>query len=169
MDNPQLIHADHQAKRGCFPLLILLDDISDPANVGAIFRMADALGVARLLLCGRTVPPPNRRLGRTSRATDKVVAYECHDNSAVAATALRKQGYRLVALELTQQSVDLKTVDYAAMEKICLIIGAEQAGVSPALLEIVDQTVHIPMLGQNSSMNVAMACAIAAHEITRQL
>jgi len=55
-----------------FPLILLLDNVSDPANVGALFRLADAFGVARLMLCGDTVRLPNRRLTRTSRSTDKI-------------------------------------------------------------------------------------------------
>lgn len=163
----QLTHMDHRAGGRRLPLILLLDDISDPANVGAVFRIADALGVERLLLCGKTAVPPNRRLTRTSRMTDKVIAYQYCETPEV--VALRLQGYHLIALELTQHSVDLKTVDFGLRGKICLILGAEHAGVNSELLEIVDQTVHIPMLGQNSSMNVATACAIAVYEITRNL
>ncbi len=71
--------------------------------------------------------------------------------------------------KLAAQSVDLKTQDYGKMGKICLILGSEQSGVSPSLLEIADHTVHIRMLGLNSSMNVATACAIAVYEMTRHI
>ncbi len=167
--NRQLIHKDHQVGRERFPLTLLLDGICDAANVGAIFRLADALGVERLLLCGNTVSPPNRRLTRTARSADKVVLYERCDDLNATLLHLREQGYCFVALELTAQSVDLKDVDFSRAGKICLILGAEQQGVSQPLLEIADQTVHIPMLGQNSSMNVAAACAIAVYEITGDL
>ena len=168
-NNRQLIHQDHLIGTVRFPLILLLDDVSDPANVGAIFRLADALGVERLILCGHTVRPPNRRLGRTARSTDKVVAYECCDGLDAIVAGLQAQGYRMVALELTEQSIDLKALDFGDLEKVCLILGGEQAGVRASLLEIVDYTVHIPMQGLNSSMNVATACAIAVHEITRYL
>ncbi|HED39730.1 MAG TPA: RNA methyltransferase [Chromatiales bacterium] len=167
--NRQLVHEEHRAGRECFPLILLLDGICDGANVGAIFRLADALGVERLLLCGNTVSPPNRRLTRTARSADKVVLHERCDDLNATLMHLREQGYCFVALELTAQSVDLKDVDFGRAGKICLILGAEQQGVSQPLLEIADQTVHIPMLGQNSSMNVAAACAIAVYEITGDL
>jgi len=165
----QLTHSDHRTDGGCFSLVILLDSVGDPANVGSIFRVADALGVARLMLCGHSVVPPSRRLARTSRATEKSVVYEYCEDPVMAAVGLRERGYRLIAVELTERSVDLKTVDFNEHDKLCLILGAEQAGVSAGLLEIVDQTVHIPMLGQNSSMNVAIACAITVYEATRAL
>jgi len=165
----QLTHLDHHADDQQFPLILLLDDVSDAANVGAIFRVADALGVERLLLCGDTVVPPNRRLTRTSRATDKVVGHQYYEDAVAALSTQSAQGYHCIALELTQQSVDIKTVDFGALGKVCLILGAEQRGVNARLLENVAQTVHIPMLGQNSSMNVATACAVGVYEITRQL
>jgi len=168
-DNRQLIHQDHHVNGTQFPLVLLLDGVSAPSNVGAIFRLADALGVARLMLCGDTAKPPNRRLSRTSRSTDKVVSYELFDELDGAVASMQEQGYQLVALELAEQSVDLKAVDYRAMGKICLILGGEQAGIRSSLLEIADHTVHIPMLGLNSSMNVATACAIAVYEMTQHL
>ncbi len=165
----QLTHFDHHVEEQHFPLVLLLDDVSDAANVGAIFRIADAFGVERLLLCGDTVVPPNRRLTRTARTTDKVVLHQYCEDAVVSLNALSAQGYHAIALELTQQSADIKTVDFGALGKICLILGAEQTGVNARLLEIVGKTVHIPMLGQNSSMNVATACAVGVYEITRQL
>lgn len=168
-NDAQLTHLDHHAEDRQIPLVLLLDDVSDAANVGAIFRVADAFGVERLLLCGTTVVPPNRRLTRTARTTDKVVPHQYCEDAVTALSALSAQGYYAIALELTQQSVDIKTVDFGALGKICLILGAEQTGVTARLLEIVGKTVHIPMLGQNSSMNVATACAVGVYEITRQL
>jgi len=165
----QLIHQDHQVSGVHFPLTLLLDDVTDPANVGAIFRLADALGVERLILGGETVKPPNRRLSRTSRSTDRAVAYDVSADINSCVVGLRKQGYQLIALELSAQSVDLQSLDYGAMERICLILGAEQTGVRSSLLEIVDYSVHISMLGVNSSMNVATAGAIAVYEMTRYL
>lgn len=169
IDNRQLQHRDHVAASVKHPLVLLLDNVRDAANVGGIFRLADALGVERLLLCGETASPPDRRLTRSARSTHQVVAYQQREESLRAASELRAQGYQLFALELSRASVDLKSVDFRMHNRICLLLGGERNGLSDALLEIVDQTVHIPMLGQNSSMNVTSACAIALYEITRHL
>lgn len=169
MDNRPLDYRDHQPAAEHFPLVILLDNLCNAANVGGIFRIADALGVAQLLLCGETVAPPDRRLERCSRSTHRAVSYRQREEPLMVAHELRAQGYPLIALELTQRSVDLREVDFRRFDKACLVLGGERRGICPALLEIVDRTVHIPMRGQNSSMNVTSACAIAVHEITRQL
>ena len=70
---------------------------------------------------------------------------------------------------LSTRSVALHALAVGAGERVCLVLGAESAGVDQALLDAADATVHIPMRGHNSSMNVANACAIAAYEIGRRL
>lgn len=73
-----------------------------------------------------------------------------------------------MALEITSGSVDVRRVISSAAP-IVLIVGGENKGVSQGLLDESEQTVHIPMMGHNSSMNVVVACAIAVFEITKEL
>jgi tRNA G18 (ribose-2'-O)-methylase SpoU len=73
-----------------------------------------------------------------------------------------------VSLEITSESIDIEEFIVNGNGKICLILGSENSGVSQALLDCSDVTIHIPMLGNNSSMNVANACSIAAYEIIRR-
>ena len=80
---------------------------------------------------------------------------------------LKASGYRIISLELSSASIDIRKLQVRASDQICLVLGSENTGVSRALLDMSEQTVHIPMLGQHSSMNVATACAIATFEITR--
>ncbi|HPE85311.1 MAG TPA: TrmH family RNA methyltransferase, partial [Chlamydiales bacterium] len=82
---------------------------------------------------------------------------------------LKSIGYTIISLEITSASVNIRDLAVAHNEKICLILGSENAGISQELLDISDKTVHIPMLGHCSSMNVAMACSIAIFEITGKL
>jgi tRNA G18 (ribose-2'-O)-methylase SpoU len=82
---------------------------------------------------------------------------------------LKADGYTIVSLEITNTSIDLQKLKLQKDQHLCLILGSEDSGVSQALLDCSDFTVHIPMLGANSSMNVANACAIATYQITRQL
>ena len=82
---------------------------------------------------------------------------------------LKAQGWRIVALELSTRSVPLHELAVAPGERVCLVLGTESAGVSQPLLDAADATVHIPMRGHNSSMNVANACAIATYDIARRL
>ena len=167
--NIQLGHEHHENTGKKFPLCLLANDITSESNVGSLFRLADALGVECLYLTGKTPRPPGAKLGRSARATDKAVAWSYYDNPHDVITSLSSKGYTLVALELSTASTDIGRFKLLPGEKVCIIAGSEKSGVSQALLDSCDKTVHIPMLGQNSSMNVAVACAIAVYELTRQM
>lgn len=149
-------------------LCFLLDNMRSPFNVGSLFRIADALGVDKLFLTGQTITPPNDKIRKNSRATDKSVAYEYRADALSLIGELKLSGYTIVSLELTQDSIPLNQLKIDA-NNICLILGSENEGVAPELLAASDITVMIPMQGQNESMNVATAAAIAAYEIKRPL
>jgi tRNA G18 (ribose-2'-O)-methylase SpoU len=165
----QLTHQDHQSQSGKFPLSLLAQDVEDPANVGSLFRLADALGVEHLYLTGRSPAPPNNRLRRTARATEAHVSWSYDADPLPLVRSLKTQDVWVISLEITSNSVDIRQVIPPSDRKILLILGAEDTGVSQALLDESVQTLHIPMRGHNSSMNVAMACALAVFELTKNL
>lgn len=169
MKNTQLDHSQHQVTACKYPLCFLAHDFDGPMNIGSLFRIADALGVEKIYLSGNSVTPPSAKIKKTSRSAEKYVPFSYEKNPLEVVTRLKQQGYRIVSLEITSQSKDIKTLSFAATDKVCLILGAENRGVSQDLLDASDESIHIPMLGVNSSMNVATACSIAAFEITRSL
>ncbi|TQV66976.1 RNA methyltransferase [Exilibacterium tricleocarpae] len=81
---------------------------------------------------------------------------------------LKAAGYSIPSLEITTASKDIEVLSVTQDDKICLILGSENQGVGQQLLDASGETIHIPMLGINSSVNVATACAIATYEITRR-
>ena len=168
MRNVQLDHSHHHARAARYPLCFLAHDIDIPMNIGSLFRIADALGVERIYLSGTSPVPPNTKIRKTSRATEKVVPFSYEDYPLQLVAKLKTQGYTIVSLEITSSSIDIRELTIARDEKVCLVLGSENTGVPQDLLDVSDVTVHIPMLGQNSSMNVATACAIAAFEIVRR-
>ncbi|MDH5182202.1 MAG: TrmH family RNA methyltransferase [Gammaproteobacteria bacterium] len=168
MTNRQLEHHDHSPGGRKFPLSILAHDLDDAVNIGSLFRLCDALGVEQLYLTGTTPAPPRRRISKTSRSTEKHVAYRHADSPIEVINTLKTDGYTIISLELTTDSCALAQMDFRRFEKICLLPGTEKNGVDQMLLDISDYTVHIPMQGHNSSMNVVTATAIAVYEITRQ-
>jgi len=111
--------------------------------------------------------PPNSKIKKTARSSEKYVPYGYVENALDVVQQLKSENYQIVSLEITSVSIDIRDFEVNGKEKICLIAGAEKTGVSPALLDASDCTVHIPMLGHNSSMNVATACAIATFEIIK--
>lgn len=168
MKNVQLDHSAHKATSKKYPICYLAHDIDVPMNIGSFFRIADALGVEKIFLTGKSLVPPNPKIKKTSRATEKYVEYEYQEDPALVLNNLKGLGYKIVSLEITSSSFDLKDFHFSNKEKICLILGSENSGVSQELLDASDASIHIPMLGNNSSMNVANACSIATYELTRR-
>lgn len=171
--NRQLEHSDHVkyqkspiAKERA--LCLLAHNITVPMNVGSLFRIGDALGVEKIYLSGNTPEPPNNKIRKTSRSTEKYVPYESIDSSLELIEKLKKNDYTIIALEITSDSIPLQQLRLKAEQKVCLILGSENTGVSKELLDLADITTHIPMLGKNSSMNVATACGIAVYNISSQ-
>jgi tRNA G18 (ribose-2'-O)-methylase SpoU len=172
-DNIQLTHEEHRLSTKKFPLSIIANDISDPLNVGSLFRLSDALGVEKLYLCGDTPAPPNAKIKKTSRSTEKYVAYETHASAEKLVCRLKESGSIIIALEITSSSMPIGSAQFQQKIRdkrpVCLIIGSENSGVSETLLSQADMTTHIPMYGNNSSMNVISAASIACYEISRNL
>lgn len=169
MGNIQLDHSQHAPTGKTYPICLLAHDIDVPMNVGSLFRMADALGVEKIFLSGSSSVPPNPKITKTSRSTEKYVPFAYGKDPFEILESLKADGYSILSLELTTSSIDIGALPMEGIGKVCLVLGSENAGVSQGLLDASDHTVHIPMLGRNSSMNVAMACAIAVYELTRRM
>lgn len=167
MDRKQLSHHEFARTRQRFPLRLIADDVQRPANVGALFRIADAFGIERLYLSGRSVLPPHPKLAAAARHAERAVAWEHRESAAALVRELRAEGHLIVSLEITADSVDIRQLQLPTGIPVCLLVGSEQHGVRAGLLELSDHVVHIPMFGQNSSLNVAAACSIAVFELIR--
>lgn len=146
-----------------FPLALLLDQITDPKNVGSIFRLADAARVAHIYLYKCEVKIKNKQLVRASRSTTKYVPFTIIDDAQV----VKDLGYELVSLEVTESSIPYASFQPA--KKTLLIIGNENYGVSQEWLNSSSTSIHIPMHGINTSMNVASATAIAMYDLIAKL
>ena len=166
-ENAQLAHRQFKRQAHKFPVCILANDLEVPMNVGSLFRIADALGVESIYLCGTSPAPPNSKIKKTSRSTEKHVSHAYRENALDVVHELKARGYLIVSLELTSASIDIRRFSLRQDQKVCLVVGSENEGVSQALLDASDCTVHIPMFGNNSSMNVAVACSIALFEIIK--
>lgn len=172
MDNKyvQLEHDSHAgAASETLPLSIFVKDMESPSNVGSIFRIADALGVEKIYLSGNTQTPPNTKIRRVSRAAELYVDYEYVNDPIATLESLKTNGYEIVGLDITSESIDLAEFDVNPESKICLVLGSERSGIHESLLKLCDATVHIPMVGHKSSMNVGNACAISVYSLGLKL
>jgi tRNA G18 (ribose-2'-O)-methylase SpoU len=134
-----------------------------PDNIGMLFRIADAVGVQELVF----VDSPHitgRKVRRVSRHTQDAIPHRQLSSAEFLAHAARYEP--LIALEITTHSQDLYTTDLP--HDLTLVVGNERHGIPAAILAVCQRAVHIPMLGQNSSMNVATAAGIALYEWHRR-
>ena len=148
------------------PVRLILDNLRSAFNVGSIFRTGEGAGIEQIHLCGITPYPPHAKLDRTARGATSLVPWSHHTDVMDAIRILRSREYSLAALELTDRSVDYRSLTYP--HPIALILGHEVAGVTRPVLEEADWVIQIPLRGQKNSINVATACGVVLFEILRQ-
>jgi len=142
-----------------------LDNIRSAWNVGAMFRTADAVGLAGLYLSGMTATPPRPDLEKTALGASLVVPWDYWQDSAAAVRHLQATGLAVIALEQVPGAVDYDRFDFPFPH--CFVVGHEQEGVSPAVLAVADDAVQIPMTGSKDSLNVAVSFGILVYQVRR--
>jgi len=147
-------------------LAVLLDNIRSAWNVGSILRSADGFGFERAYLCGITPTPESESVRKTSLGAEEYVKWSYHKDALELAQGLKKEGWKIFALEDDERSQPVGRIDNPA--RAVLILGSEVTGIDPHLLDLADQIVHIPMRGQKRSFNVANAFSIAAYALVER-
>ena len=142
-------------------LVVVLEDIVDHTNVGAIFRSAAALGADAVLVTPRCADPLYRRSVRVSMGTVLQVPWTRLPDWPDARTVLASAGFHIAALALSDDSVDLDEFVAQRPERVALLLGSEGDGLSRAALRHADSVVRIPMGNGVDSLNVAAASAVA--------
>lgn len=142
---------------------LLAHNIRSLWNVGAFFRTCDGLGVEHLYLTGYTPHPPRAEISKTAIGAEHFVPWEHARDPLPIIEQLKKERWQIVALELTNRSVDLSI--FTPSDKVCLIVGHELEGVPQTIQGLSDDIVQIPMLGEKESLNVSVAAGIALHRL----
>lgn len=142
--------------------ILWLHDIRSLHNVGAAFRNADAFGIDQLWFSGFTPTPPRPEITKTAIGAEEHVTWKKIENETDRIHQLKKEGYSILALEQTDQSIPIQ--DYEISGKpVCLILGNEVTGVDENLLAEIDAAVEIPQFGMKHSLNVSVASGIALY------
>lgn len=148
------------------PAAILLDNVRSMYNVGSFFRAADGVRLQKLYLCGITAHPPKKAISKTALGAEEAVAWE-HDWDAIeTGERLRRNGFQIAAIETSVHSIDI--FQWQPKFPVCVAFGHEVDGLRQELLQMADVHVHIPMLGQKRSLNVATAGGIVLYEMLRK-
>ena len=145
--------------------VLIIEDVVDHTNVGAIFRSAAALGTDAVLVTPRCADPLYRRAIRVSMGTVFQVPWTRIDPWPAAIADLREAGWTVAALALADDAVGLDELAADPPERLALVLGTEGDGLARRTFEHVDVTVTIPMAGGVDSLNVAAAGAVAAWEL----
>ncbi|TQJ32259.1 RNA methyltransferase [Microbacterium sp. SLBN-146] len=149
-------------------LVVVLEDIVDHTNVGAIFRAAAGLGADAVLVSPRCADPLYRRSVRVSMGTVFQVPWTRIGEWRGASEELHARGFHLAALALSDDAVSLDEFATRGHDKVALLLGSEGDGLSRRAVAAADSIVTIPMMGDVDSLNVAAASAVALWELRRR-
>lgn len=149
-------------------IVLVLPDIRSCHNVGAMFRTADAFGIAKLYLVGYTATPPKIQIDKVSLGAETWVPWEKREDIVALILELKESLYTIFGLEKTMESKDIRDIVRANSfgdigDKIALIVGNEVDGINNDILRLCDYIVHISMQGRKESLNVSVASGIAMY------
>lgn len=144
-------------------LHLIAHNIRSRENVGSLFRTADSLGVSKLWITGYTPAPPDAKLSKVALGAEEHVSYEQVIDLQGVIQRLRVDGYKIYALELTSDAIEL--AQFNPPLKIALLLGTETTGIPPSLIAQCDGAIMMTQKGMKESMNVAVAAGIAAWKI----
>lgn len=143
-----------------FPLVAVLDNIRSAYNVGSMFRTAECAYISELVLCGITARPPHKEIEKTALGATQLLPWRYFPDTLEAVRVLKNEGWRIAALEITDESVPIQAVGSEHFP-LALVVGNEVTGVDDRVLSTADLVVEIPQYGEKESLNVAVAFGIA--------
>jgi len=149
------------------PVIAVLENIRSAYNVGSVFRTADAFLLNAIYITGYTCVPPHKEIKKTALGAEDSVDWKHFANSSEAINFLKKDGYKVYAVEQVENSLLLQQVDFKHNEKIAVIFGNEVTGVEQETILQCDGCIEIPQLGMKHSLNVATAAGVVLWEIVR--
>ncbi|WP_432711125.1 RNA methyltransferase [Pedobacter sp.] len=151
------------------PVVVILDNVRSMHNVGSVFRTGDGFAIEKLVLCGITANPPHREIEKTALGATASVDWEHYDETTAAVSALREQGYTIIAIEQAKNSTMLHTYQPAMDKKYALIFGNEVDGVSDEVMAMSDECIEIPQFGTKHSFNIVISAGIVLWDFFAKL
>lgn len=146
------------------PVSIVLDNVRSLHNVGSAFRTCDAFKIEKLFLTGITGTPPHREIEKTALGATHSVSWEYVEKTESVLAVLQQEGYQIVIIEQTSESIPLNKFIPAVGQKYCLVFGNEVNGVSDEAIPFGDVALEIPQHGTKHSLNISVCLGIVAWE-----
>lgn len=162
-------------------IVVVLDNVRSAHNVGSVFRTSDSFKVDKVFLCGICPVPPSAEIHKSGLGAEDSVGWEHCEDTMVAVERLRNEGYTIVSVEQTVNSVKLyRFRPYATQEsaaetsnigpipskKYALIFGNEVDGVSQEVVDSSDFSLEIPQFGMKHSLNISVSAGVVLWHLT---
>jgi tRNA G18 (ribose-2'-O)-methylase SpoU len=163
----QLTHNDIENDQKQYPITIVCDAIRTPENIGMCFRISESFGVEKIYFHENSPTIENRIVQKTARNTLNQIKHASYQDFDALIRQLKIAGNTIIGIEITDKSINIQDFDFKNHEKLVLLLGSERNGIKN--INLVDETIAIPMYGRNSSMNVIHSLAITLYEVTNQL
>jgi 23S rRNA (guanosine2251-2'-O)-methyltransferase len=153
---------------------VIIHNLRSAHNVGSIFRTADGIGAGKIYLTGYTPAPDaggkyqtaaDKMIAKTALGAEKNIPFEKKKNIGLVIKKLRSEGFQIIALEQTKNSLDYRK--YKPDFPLALIVGNEPRGINKKIIQLCDAAIEIPMQGKKESLNVSVAFGVAGYEIAK--
>lgn len=145
-------------------VIVVLDNVQDPGNLGTIIRTVDSVGISQIVLSEGTADAYSPKVVRSTMSGIFRVNVIEVANLLETLKEMKQHGYKLIATSLDTS----KSIYDISYQKSVIIVGNEANGVSKEVLKLADEKVKIPMLGKTESLNVAVATGVVLYEAVRQ-
>ena len=158
----------HEFKRSKkFPVVVVLENIRSMHNVGSVFRTADAFLIEAIYICGYTAQPPRKEIDKTALGATETVQWKYFSATKEAIEELRKNEYKIFAIEQVDKSISLEKFAEVNTDKVVLVFGNEVSGVESETISLCDGCIEIPQFGMKHSLNISVAAGIVLWEVVR--
>jgi len=148
------------------PIIVVLENIRSAYNVGSVFRTADAFLIEAIYIIGYSARPPHKEIKKTALGAEETVTWKYFKTTEEAIEELRKESYKLFAVEQTKESISLEK--FSILGKLAVIFGNEVTGVEQSTIHLCDGCIEIPQLGMKHSLNIATAAGVVLWELVRR-
>lgn len=146
------------------PVVVILDNIRSSFNVGSILRTAECFAFEKVYCCGYTSTPENEKTAKSSMGVEEYIDWEFRDDIIGLIKELKSKSFKIISLETVENANSIYDLEFS--DKMAVILGNEEFGLDQNILKLSDQILQIPLKGQKNSLNVGVAFAIAASEIS---
>lgn len=151
------------------PVVVVLDNVRSQHNIGSVFRTSDAFLIEKVVLCGICATPPTPEIHKSALGAEFSVDWCYFPSTIDAVAALKKEGYIIISVEQTENSVSLLDFSIDPSVKYVLIFGNEVRGVQQDVVDLSDYTLEVPQWGTKHSLNVSVTVGVVLWDIVKKI